>query len=65
VDVEIHVFSTSALVTREWSTSGPGLFTPGKRSWVDLGAGLDDLEKRKFLTVPGLELRPLGRPARS
>jgi hypothetical protein len=31
---------------------------------VDLGAGLDDLEKRKFLTLPGLELRPLGRPAR-
>jgi hypothetical protein len=25
---------------------------------------LDDLEKRKFLTLPGLELRPLGRPAR-
>jgi hypothetical protein len=27
---------------------------------VDLRAGLDDLEKRKFLTLPGLELRPLG-----
>jgi hypothetical protein len=26
---------------------------------------LDDVEKRKFLTLPGLELRPLGRPARS
>jgi hypothetical protein len=26
-------------------------------------AGLDDLEKRKYLTLPGLELRPLGRPA--
>jgi hypothetical protein len=25
---------------------------------VDLKAGLDDLEKRKFLTLPGLELRP-------
>jgi hypothetical protein len=23
--------------------------------------GLDDLEKRKFLTLPGLELRPLSR----
>jgi hypothetical protein len=32
---------------------------------VDPRAGLDDLEKRKFLTLPGLELRPLGRPARS
>jgi hypothetical protein len=26
--------------------------------WVDLRAGLDDLEERKFLTLPGLELRP-------
>jgi hypothetical protein len=33
--------------------------------WVDPGAGLDDFEERKFLTLPGLELRPLGRPARS
>jgi hypothetical protein len=32
---------------------------------VGLRAGLDDVEKRKFLTLPGLELRPLGRPARS
>jgi hypothetical protein len=32
---------------------------------VDLGVGLDDVEKRKFLTLPGLELRPFGRPARS
>ena len=28
-------------------------------------AGLDDVEKRKFLTLPGLELWPLGGPARS
>jgi hypothetical protein len=27
--------------------------------------GLDDVKKRKFLTPPGLELLPLGRPARS
>jgi hypothetical protein len=27
--------------------------------------GLDDLEKRKSLPLPGLELRLLGRPARS
>jgi hypothetical protein len=32
---------------------------------VDLRASLDDLEKRKFLTLPGLELRSPGRPARS
>jgi hypothetical protein len=33
--------------------------------WVDPRAGLDDVEKRKFLTLSGLELRLLGRPARS
>jgi hypothetical protein len=32
---------------------------------VDPRAGLDDVEKRKFLTLPGLEPRPLSRPARS
>jgi hypothetical protein len=28
-------------------------------------AGLDDVEKRTFLILPGFELRPLGHPARS
>jgi hypothetical protein len=28
-------------------------------------AGLDDVEKIKFFPPPGLELRALGRPARS
>jgi hypothetical protein len=32
---------------------------------MDPGAGLDDAERRKFLTLPGLELQPLGRPVRS
>jgi hypothetical protein len=32
---------------------------------VDPRAGLDDVEKRKFLTLPGLEPRSLSRPARS
>jgi hypothetical protein len=27
--------------------------------------GLDDVEKRKFLILPGVELRPLGLPAHS
>jgi hypothetical protein len=31
---------------------------------VDPRAGLDDLEKKQFLTLPGLKLRPLSRPAR-
>ena len=33
--------------------------------WVDSGASLGDVEERKFLTLPGLELRALGRPAHS
>jgi hypothetical protein len=32
---------------------------------VDPRAGLGDVEKRKFLTLLVLELRPPGRPARS
>jgi hypothetical protein len=28
-------------------------------------AGVDYMERRKFLNLPGLELRPLGRSARS
>jgi hypothetical protein len=66
VDVQIHVFLTSALVGDVWSASNPGLFTPEERapgtlwigSWVDSRAGIDDIEKRKFFTLPRLELRP-------
>jgi hypothetical protein len=73
VDVSINIFLTLALAGGEWSASRPGRFTPAERvpgthwigSWVDPRASLDDVEKRKFLTVPGLELRHLGRPARS
>jgi hypothetical protein len=35
------------------------------RGWVDSRTGLDDVEGRKFLTITGFELRPLGSPARS
>jgi hypothetical protein len=46
-------------------------FTRGERApdthciggWVDLRAGMDDMKYRKFLILPGLELRPLSRPA--
>jgi hypothetical protein len=61
------IFLTSALVGGEWSASRPGRFTPGTHwigGWVDPRAGLEDVEKRKFLTLSGLELRPLDRPAR-
>jgi hypothetical protein len=43
--------------------SPPGIRWIG--SWVGPGADLDDMEKWKFLTPPGLEHRPLSRPARS
>jgi hypothetical protein len=68
VDVQIHVFLTSALVGSEWSASRPGRFIPGERAtwirgWVGPRTGLDDLEKRTFLPLSGLELLLLGRPA--
>jgi hypothetical protein len=60
-----------ALAGNEWSASRPSRFTTGERApgthwiggWVGSRAGLDDMEKIKFLVPPGLELRPLGSPA--
>jgi hypothetical protein len=72
VGVYIHIFLISALARGEWSASCSCRFTPGEGipgthwtgGWVDPRVCLDDLEKRKFLTLPGLELRPISRPAR-
>jgi hypothetical protein len=69
----IHVFLTSALVKGDWSASRPGRVTPGERApgthwirgWVGLRIGLGYIEKRKFLTLPGLKLRPHCLSARS
>jgi hypothetical protein len=57
---------TSVLVGGEWLASRPGRFTPGAKAsdtnwiaaWVGPRAGLDGVEKRKFFTLLGLELRP-------
>jgi acyl dehydratase len=65
MDVKNHIFLTLALAAGEWSVSFTAPFTPGERApgthwiggWVDLRAGLDNMEKRKFLTLPGLELQ--------
>jgi hypothetical protein len=64
VDAWSHIFLISALAGGEWSASRPGRFIPGERAlgspwiggWVDPRAGLDDAEKRQFLTLPVLEL---------
>jgi hypothetical protein len=71
VDVQIHIFLTSALAGGVWSASRPGRFTPGAKApgthwiegWVDPRAGPDDVEKRKIMPLLGLELQPLGCPA--
>jgi hypothetical protein len=59
---------TSALVRSDWSALRPGERAPDGH-WtggcVGLRTGLDDVERRKILPLLGLELRPLGRPARS
>jgi hypothetical protein len=51
----------------------PAALPPGERApgthwiggWVDPRADLDDVEKKKFLALPGFEFRFLCRPARS
>jgi hypothetical protein len=67
-DVQIHVFLTSVIIRGKWSASRPSRLTPGTYwtgGWVCLRTGLDDVERRKILPLPELELRTLGRPARS
>jgi hypothetical protein len=54
VDLYIHVFLTSVLAAGEWSASRPGRFTPGTHL-VGPRVGLNDVEQRQFLTLPGLE----------
>jgi hypothetical protein len=61
VDVETHVFFTSALAEGQWSASRPGRFTPVERApsihwiggWVGPIAGLDDMVKTKVLPLLG------------
>jgi hypothetical protein len=68
----MHIVLTSALVGGEWLASRSCRFIPGERApgthyirgWMDPRTGMDNVEKRKFLTLPGIELRPLGRPTR-
>jgi hypothetical protein len=70
IDPHVIDFST----TWRWAVSFmpqplyPGERAPGTHcigSWMGLRAGLDDVEKRKFLTLPGLEHQPPGHPTHS
>jgi hypothetical protein len=57
-------FLTSALDGGEWSASRPGRLTPGKIApcihwrggWAGPRACRDAMEKRKILSLPGVEL---------
>jgi hypothetical protein len=72
VDLYIHVLLTSPL-GGEWSSSRPCRFNACERPscyhWIGgrVGprTGLDDVDKIHFFTLPGIELRPVGCPARS
>jgi hypothetical protein len=73
VDVYSHIFLNSALVGGAWSFQARAALPPWERfpgthwigGWVGPRVGLDDVEKRKLLTLTGFELRPLGRPTRN
>jgi hypothetical protein len=63
VEVYIHIFLSSSLVGGECSASRSDRFNPRRNKktgthwiggWVGSKAGLDDMEMRKFLTLPGL-----------
>jgi hypothetical protein len=63
VDVEIHVFLTSALVGGEQSVSIIGRLQPGIDPLYPLDkrlgsprTSLNDKKRRKFLSLPGLKL---------
>jgi hypothetical protein len=54
------VLLTSALDGNVWSASRLGRFIPGTHwtgGWVGPRTGLDEVEKRKILPIPGLVLR--------
>jgi hypothetical protein len=64
-DVQIHIFLTSTLDGGEWSVSRPWRFTPAERAPLPIGQKVMwtpepvQMTRRKFLNLPGLELRAL------
>jgi hypothetical protein len=73
MDVYIYGFLTAALVESEWLASRPDHFNLRVKArvthwivdWAGPRAGLKAVGKRKFLTLPGIELRPLCCPGRT
>jgi hypothetical protein len=61
VNILIQVLLTSALDGGKWSASRSGCFKPERKApgthwiggWVGPRTGLDEVERRKFLTLPG------------
>jgi hypothetical protein len=63
LDLQVVPSSASRLFCFTLGEGTPGTHWMG--GWVGPKASLDDMEKWKFLTLPGFELRLLGSPARS
>jgi hypothetical protein len=67
MNVQTHIFLTSALVGLKWSASRSGRLNPGERApdthwiggWMGPRASLNDMEKWKFLPLSGLDSDPL------
>jgi hypothetical protein len=65
--VWMNIFLTLALVEGEWSASRPGCFALGQRArgthsiggWMGSRAGLDDVEKRKFVIYRDSNSQPI------
>jgi hypothetical protein len=58
MDVQIHVFLTSAQVGGEWSASRPGRFTPGKEPPVLIGQEAGWAPGPVWMTWRGENLSP-------
>ena len=73
MELEIHPFILSALERCEWSATHASRFTPkekvpgasGRGGWFDPNSGLDTLDKRVVLPLPGTEPRFFCRLSRN
>jgi hypothetical protein len=63
LDIDISWSWVSSFTPRPLYPREKGIHWIG--GWVNLRTGMDKVERRKILPLPGLELRPLGRPAPS